>query len=176
MLKHAIPRTIRKVKQLTGFGPNFGTASFALDLKEVKRRIGDNPCELENIFVSNNEHGMPKWVHYLSTYDKHLNRYRGRPFKMLEIGVFDGGSLNMWRKYFGNEAVIFGIDILPECASKAVPPNQIRIGSQDDPEFLARVVGEMGGLDVVLDDGCHLGRYQIASFKQTPIKLHQARK
>jgi len=54
---------------------------------------------------------------------------------MLEIGVSFGGSLEMWREYFGPEATIFGIDIDPECANRFARPNQVRIGSQDDPRL-----------------------------------------
>ena len=90
--------------------------------------------------------------------------YRNTPVRMLEIGVYKGGSLDMWREYFGEDATIFGIDIDAECAAYATPPNQVRIGSQDDPHFLRSVTEEIGPLDIVLDDGSHIGRHQRASF------------
>lgn len=96
-----------------------------------------------------------KWHHYLPIYDRYFARFRERPLRFLEIGVSKGGSLELWRTYFGPEAVIFGIDIDPACAGFDGLHGQVRIGSQDDPEFLARVVDEMGGVDVVLDDGSH---------------------
>lgn len=61
--------------------------------------------------------------------------------------------------------MIFGIDINPDCAAYCDPPNQVRIGSQADPSFLKGVVAEMGGLDVVLDDGSHVAEHQRASFQ-----------
>jgi len=70
----------------------------------------------------------------------------------------------MWRSYLGPQATIYGIDIDPLCAGRVDAPNQVRIGSQDDPEFLQRVVAEMGGVDVILDDGSHIGKHQIKSF------------
>lgn len=36
---------------------------------------------------------------------------------------------------------------------------QVRIGSQDDPEFLTSVVKEMGGVDIILDDGSHFSKH-----------------
>ncbi|MGH6912055.1 MAG: class I SAM-dependent methyltransferase, partial [Phenylobacterium sp.] len=84
---------------------------------------------------------------------------------MLEIGVSQGGSLGMWRSYFGPEATIFGVDVDPACAERFDPPNQVRIGSQDDPAFLRSVVSEMGGLDIVLDDGSHVAPHQETSFR-----------
>ena len=61
----------------------------------------------------------------------------------------------MWRSYFGSDAVIFGIDINPACAEFNGKSAQVRIGSQDAPDFLRNVIEEMGGVDIVLDDGSH---------------------
>lgn len=97
-----------------------------------------------------------KWHHYIPIYDRYFARFRGQPVRMLEIGVSRVGSLQMWRKYFGPEAVIFGVDIDPDCARFDGQDGAVRIGSQDDPEFLGSVVDEMGGVDIVLDDGSHV--------------------
>ena len=70
----------------------------------------------------------------------------------------------MWRQFFGPDAVIFGIDINPDCKQVADGDVHVRIGSQADPDFLAAVVAEMGGVDVVLDDGSHIASHQRASF------------
>jgi hypothetical protein len=74
----------------------------------------------------------------------------------------------VWRPYFGPDAVLFGIDIVPHCRDKieALGLNcSGRTGSQADPEFLLSVVDEMGGLDIVVDDGSHVAEHQVASFK-----------
>lgn len=97
-----------------------------------------------------------KWHHYIPLYDRYFSRFRGRPIRFLEIGVAGGGSLRMWRRYLGAEARLFGIDIDPGCAALNGEAGQVRIGSQDCPEFLREVVAEMGGVDVVLDDGSHV--------------------
>ena len=106
-----------------------------------------------------------KWTHYLDIYQQHFARFVGTDFKMLEIGVFMGGSLEMWRNYFGPAATIFGIDIEPKCSGYVSPPNQVRIGSQADASFLQGVVGDMGGVDLVLDDGSHYAAHQRKSFE-----------
>lgn len=117
-------------------------------------------------FYSHTGRPIHKWTHYLDRYDQHFARYRGTPVGMLEIGVFQGGSLQLWRRYFGREARIMGIDIDPECATRVESPNHVRIGSQDDPEFLRACVAELGApLDIVLDDGSHIGRHQWTSFR-----------
>jgi cephalosporin hydroxylase len=117
-----------------------------------------------DIFFSNQGKPAAKWLHYLPIYDQLLGSYVGSKVKMLEIGVAQGGSLALWRKFLGDEAVIFGIDIDPKCAAFDGSSGSVRIGSQDDPKFLRDVAAEMRGLDVVLDDGSHIGRHQRASF------------
>ena len=111
--------------------------------------------ELLKIYAENTGPVVHKWHHYLPIYDRYFASFRATPVKFLEIGVSKGGSLQMWRTYFGPDARIFGIDIDPACAAFDGQAGQVRIGSQDDPAFLAAVVAEMGGVDVVLDDGSH---------------------
>ena len=119
---------------------------------------------LTSLFFGNQDRIVDKWLQYFPVYERYLSAYRNTSFKMMEIGVFKGGSLDMWRDYFGPNAVLYGIDIDPACASLVSQPNEVRIGSQDDPVFLSRVVGEMGGVDIVLDDGSHIAHHQRTSF------------
>ncbi|RUV22373.1 MAG: class I SAM-dependent methyltransferase [Mesorhizobium sp.] len=111
-----------------------------------------------------------KWLHYLDIYDRYLSPYRNlsRPLHFLEIGIADGGSFNVWRPYFGERAILFGIDISPSSAVKVESLGMNchgRVGSQADPKFLASIVEEMGGLDIVIDDGSHIAEHQLASFR-----------
>ena len=91
--------------------------------------------------------------------DRYFARYRGTKVRFLEIGVNNGGSLQMWRRYFGDDAVLCGIDINKDCAQYDGQSGMVRIGSQDDPDFLNSVVDEMGGIDLVLDDGSHVSAH-----------------
>jgi hypothetical protein len=111
--------------------------------------------DLARIYAENKGYLVHKWHHYIPLYERYFGPYRGKPVRFLEIGVSKGGSLQMWRQYFGPDAVIFGVDINPECAQLNGLAGQVRIGSQDDPAFLASVVEEMGGVDIILDDGSH---------------------
>jgi hypothetical protein len=129
--------------------------------EEFRRKYLGRAAEL---FFSNSGEVIHKWLHYLPIYDQLLCSRAGTEIKFLEIGVFKGGSLRLWREYFGEKATIFGIDINPECAKYDGTYGRVRIGSQDNPEFLRSVVEEMGGIDVVLDDGSHISRHQRTSF------------
>lgn len=110
---------------------------------------------LLDVFANHQGVVVHKWHHYIPLYDRYLSGWRGKQVRFLEIGVSKGGSLQMWRRWLGPEAVIFGIDINPECRHLDGQSGQVRIGSQTDARFLESVVSEMGGLDVVLDDGSH---------------------
>jgi hypothetical protein len=130
--------------------------------EDIKSKYGFDG-DLLKIFSDNKGGVVHKWHHYIPIYDRYFSRFRGRAFRFLEIGVFKGGSLQMWRKYFGENAIIYGIDINPDCFRFNGAAGQVRIGSQDDPGFLDSVIREMGGVDVILDDGSH----KMAHIKST---------
>jgi cephalosporin hydroxylase len=133
--------------------------------EETARLAAQTPGELAQLFFATRGRMIHKWPHYLAAYERYFAGFRGTPVRMLEIGVSGGGSLDLWRRYFGPAATIFGVDIDPACAGRVDPPNQVRIGSQADPAFLKSVVAEMGGVDIVLDDGSHIARHQLVSFQ-----------
>ena len=119
----------------------------------------------EGIFWSNEGTVVHKWHHYLPIYEKYFSPYRDASPKFLEIGVSKGGSLALWRRYFGSKATIFGIDRDQACQALDGESGQVRIGSQDDPDFLKNVISEMGGVDIILDDGSHISKHIRASLE-----------
>lgn len=136
--------------------------------------LGSDRTELGKAFFSHEGRYLTKWTQYLAAYDEQLAPYRDgfvdedghcRPVRLLEIGVLHGGSLQLWRQYFGPNASIFGIDINPAVVAIEDPDLQVRIGSQDDAELLHRTVAEMGGVDIVIDDGSHIAKHQRASLR-----------
>jgi hypothetical protein len=108
---------------------------------------------------------LTKWAHYFDIYDRELTRFRDRPITFLEIGIFKGGSIPMWKRYFADGATLVFVDIDPDCVRHAEPGTHVEIGNQADPEFLARLAARYGPFDVVLDDGSHINAHQIASFE-----------
>jgi cephalosporin hydroxylase len=131
------------------------------------RKIVQPTGELETLFYSHKGRIVHKWHHYLEIYERHFEplRQQQHPLRILELGVSRGGSLELWRKYFGPDARIVGIDIDPACADRVDPENTVMIGDQSDPAFLASAIDRLGGIDIVIDDGSHVGRHQIASFE-----------
>jgi cephalosporin hydroxylase len=120
---------------------------------------------METAYYSHRGRAANKWHHYLACYDRHFSRFRGKPVRVLEIGIDHGGSLQLWKTYFGEQAHVFGIDTREECRAAAEDRIVPLIGSQSDVAFLRRTFDQMGGLDVVIDDGCHIGAQQIVAFE-----------
>ena len=119
---------------------------------------------IEQYFWSSEDLHADKWLSFLPVYDRYFAPFEDKPVRVLEIGVQGGDSLRMWREFFGRDAVIFGVDIDPRCASLDGDFGQVRIGSQADASFLQAVVEEMGGVDIVIDDGSHQMEHIKASF------------
>jgi hypothetical protein len=141
--------------------------AFPAELTEkvtVREATGTPHNELFDIFAADTN--VHKWHHYFDVYARHFGPYRDKPIRMLEIGVFRGGSLRMWKLYFHPESTIVGVDIDKSCKDHEIADRNVfvRIGSQADPEFLAQVNEEFGPFDIILDDGSHETHHQNISF------------
>lgn len=129
----------------------------------MMRATRANP--LEEYFRKNDQRLIHKWVHYFEIYHRHFQRFRGTPVTILEFGVNQGGSLEMWRDYFGRKCRIFGVDIDERCRSLDGPQTTVLIGDQEDRDFLRSVAAETGPVDVLIEDGGHTMAQQIATFE-----------
>lgn len=115
-------------------------------------------------FLTNDGRVIHKWKHYFPIYERHFRDYVDKPVTFIEIGCGEGGSLQMWKRYFGPHARIVGLDIDPRCQEFAEDQIEIRIGDQQDAAFLRSVIDEFGTPDIVLDDGSHVMSHVCASF------------
>ena len=106
-----------------------------------------------------------KWKHYFPIYERHFKEFVYKPVTFIEIGCGLGGSLQMWKRYFGPHARIVGIDISPECKKFEEDQIEVHIGEQQDPRFLQGVLNEVGTPDIVVDDGSHKMSHIAASFQ-----------
>jgi 23S rRNA U2552 (ribose-2'-O)-methylase RlmE/FtsJ len=122
--------------------------------------------DLEEYFNTNTGRVIDKWDHYFEVYDRHFSKYRGKEIVLLEIGTYHGGSLQMWKNYFGDKAKIYGIDINPNCKQVEDENIKILIGSQSDRDFLQKVKKEIPPIDILIDDGGHTMLQQIVSFEE----------
>ena len=120
---------------------------------------------LHRYFLENASKQSDKWIHYLSVYERHFSRFRGKQPTILEIGVQGGGSLQMWRQYFGEGCKIIGLDIDPVCKNHESTDVEVFIGSQDDPNVINSIFEKYPNIDIVIDDGSHISKHMISSFE-----------
>jgi len=104
-----------------------------------------------------------KHTSYFHAYEKLLSPYTGREITFVEVGVFNGGSLFMWRNFFGPKARIIGVEFNPDAKHWESEGFEIHIGDQSDPLFWESFFAAVGSIDVLLDDGGHSNDQQITT-------------
>lgn len=100
---------------------------------------------------------------YFQAYEALLAQYVGQPITFVEVGVFNGGSLHMWRRYFGEQARIIGVDLNPDARKWQAEGFEIFIGDQSDANFWRHFYETVGAIDVLLDDGGHMNHQQLVT-------------
>lgn len=136
-------------------------------MENTKKMDSKPGNDLENYFTNNTNLLIHKWMHYFDVYDRHFSKYRGKDIVLVEVGVFQGGSLQMWRDYFGPGAKIYGIDNNKKCAQLDVGENvEIIIGSQEDRHFLRELKAKLPKIDILIDDGGHTMNQQIVTYEE----------
>ena len=129
--------------------------------------------QLRSIFEKHDGRLIHKWDHYLDVYENFFTRYQNKKINLLEFGVYQGGSLQLWKKYFGQETYIFGVDIDERCKAFAEDKIQIFIGDQEDSKFLNKLKNELPPLDIIIDDGGHTMLQQKMTLNHMWEKLNK---
>jgi hypothetical protein len=140
---------------------------FESRLNPIALRLPNEGNPLLKYFSEHREgRGIWKFNHYFESYERHFARFRGHEVHVLEIGVFSGGSLEMWQNYFGPDCKIYGVDIEPRCKAYETESVRVFIGDQSDRGFWKRFREEVPALDIVIDDGGHIPEQQIVSLEE----------
>lgn len=134
-----------------------------LYVNRVNMMLKEN--DLFKIFKLHEHNNSVKWLHYFDIYDKWFSKYRNTDVVVCEIGVNEGGSVQIWKDYFGKDATIIGIDILEECKKYEEEQIHIEIGSQADINFLNYIKSKYPRIDILIDDGSHINEHQILTFE-----------
>jgi 8-demethyl-8-alpha-L-rhamnosyltetracenomycin-C 2'-O-methyltransferase len=150
--------------------PSLPTAFLAVVQRVIRVLDRGEPADLAELAV---RYGTDKWgaMHqYPRHYQRHFSPLRNDRLTVLEIGVGGfldparaGASLRTWKHYFPR-ALVYGLDILDKSAVDAPRLTTIRADQSDDAE-LARIAERYGPFDIVIDDGSHLSRHVIGTFK-----------
>jgi hypothetical protein len=107
---------------------------------------------------------------YLRHYERALAGFRDLPMNLIEIGVDNGASTRMWKRYFA-KALIVGVDIQERCRAFEEDRIRIEIGSQADGEFIDGLVSKYPPT-IIIDDGSHQAPHIIFTFERLfPVLL-----
>ena len=120
---------------------------------------------LLKFFEQGDHRQIHKWAHYFEIYDRYFAKFRGKDLSLMEFGVSHGGSLQMWRQYFGPEARIYGVDLDPRCLALEEEGIKIMIADQGNREMMEAIKLTVEPLDIVIDDGGHRMNQQICTFE-----------
>jgi hypothetical protein len=108
-----------------------------------------------------NKHSL-KNDNFFEIYERIFSNFENKPIVFVEVGVYCGGSGPVWKRYFGENSTIIGIDINPEAKKfEGDSYDKIIIGDQGDETFWIDFFDEVGMVDIVLDDGGHQFSQQI---------------
>ena len=98
-------------------------------------------------------------------YDDKLKYYQNLPIKFCEIGIMNGGSLEIFSKYFSNAKLILGCDIDPKCKNLNFNEANIKliVGNVNNEEVRCQIK-QYGKFDIIIDDGSHQSDDIIKTF------------
>lgn len=107
-----------------------------------------------------------KWALYLSEYDRLFTPYRDAPISMLEIGIQNGGSLEIWSQYFSNAEKFVGCDINPDCQNLSYQDSRISVvvGDATQQETQSKIFEKCKTYDLIIEDGSHTSSDIVKTF------------
>lgn len=134
-----------------------------------------NSPSLTQLYADHHGKVSDKWSSYLTVYGEAFAPYRHAPVRLLEVGIQNGGSLEIWAKYFANATLLLGCDIDERCGGLSFADPRIRVVVGDAAE--AGITQEIGrhavDFDIVLDDGSHRSRDIVTTFARLfPLLSH----
>ena len=123
---------------------------------------------LTDLYQSHTGKVSDKWALYLREYDRIFSPYRDQPISLLEIGVQNGGSLEIWSQYFESAQRFVGCDINPDCAKLRYEDSRISVivGDATSDETRKKVLQQSASFDVVIEDGSHTSRDIVKAFEK----------
>lgn len=129
----------------------------------------------QEIFNSYNSDKNSTFHNYCRQYEPLLTPWREKPVRLLEIGVFRGESVKIWRDIFHNATCIVGVDINPQCEQYNNPAKNIYIEIADatKKDVIEMLNRKYGPFDIVIDDGSHVNIDVFQTFEhEFPLLLN----
>jgi glycosyltransferase involved in cell wall biosynthesis len=121
---------------------------------------------LEALYREHAGKASDKWSSYLREYGRVFSELRDRELRVLEIGVQNGGSLEIWAQFFPNALAIVGCDINPDCGrlSYTDPRITVVVGDANTDATQAEIRTASPTFDIIIDDGSHRSSDIVRSF------------
>lgn len=121
---------------------------------------------LRSLYAAHRGKVSDKWSSYLDVYDRIFSEIRNSPIRLLEIGVQNGGSLEIWRKYFVRSKLILGCDINMVCAKLHFDDEGIDlvIGNANCESTKREIIEKSDNFEIIIDDGSHKSSDIIRDF------------
>ncbi len=132
-----------------------------------------NKKTLAELYESHTGKVSDKWSLYLTEYDRLFAPYREQPVRLLEIGIQNGGSLEIWAQYFEQASSLVGCDINPDCAGLRYddPCISVVVGDANLEMIQASILELSPEFDIIVDDGSHTSSDIVRSFANYFPKL-----
>lgn len=121
---------------------------------------------LKKIFLKHTGKISDKWELYINEWDQIFSQYQDKDINLFEIGVHNGGSLEIWAEYFKNARQIVGCDINEDCRKLKFedPRISIIIGEINSDSVKAALKALVNNFDIIIDDGSHSSGDIIRTF------------
>lgn len=121
---------------------------------------------IKEIFNDHKGKFSDKWTIYLDEWDRLFEIYHDDQINLLEIGIQNGGSLEVWAKYFSKAKRIIGCDIDEKCRELKFNDSRISVvvGDANTDECTIEILERSPTFDIIIDDGSHRSSDIICSF------------
>lgn len=121
-----------------------------------------------DLFLDHRGNVVDKWEQYLQVYDDivGVRAAQGQSISLLEIGVQNGGSLEIWSKFLPAGSKVVGLDINLEVAKLDFVGDNITVHAIDatNEQDVDSALGQ-SSFDVIIDDGSHRSADIIAAME-----------
>lgn len=128
--------------------------------------MNQGPITISQLYSAHQGKISDKWTRYLAEYDSLFSEIQDKPIRLLEIGIQNGGGLEIWANFFENGQKFIGCDINPDCSALRFDDSRIAlvIGDATTNATQNEILLQSPELDVVIEDGSHHSGDVIRAF------------
>lgn len=127
-----------------------------------------NKLTLEHLYLNHKGKLSDKWSLYLGEYDRIFKEFQEKPINILEIGIQNGGSLEIWARYFDKANKIIGCDIDSKCLGLTYEDYRISVivGDATQDATALQIKEIAATFDIVIEDGSHRSGDIVKAFSK----------